>query len=134
MQNRTITRRLAAGPALAVALLLSLAFNVAQAQDQGTPESTPTAGVLDQNPVYIACDENVKAADGSDATPIPATSPATTWTLTSDSVARYRAQEELANRGANEAVGETKSIVGQIYLDQSGLPLPAPAGMSTSAP
>ena len=63
------------------------------------------------------------AADGSDATPIPATSPATTWTLTADSVARYRAQEELADRGANEAVGETNSIVGQIYFDHEGMPL-----------
>jgi polyisoprenoid-binding protein YceI len=106
-----------------VALLLVLAINIGQAQEQGTPESTPTAGVLDQDPVYIACDENVKAADGSNATPVPATSPATTWTLTGDSVARYRAQEELANRGANEAVGETSSIVGQLYLDQNGLPL-----------
>jgi polyisoprenoid-binding protein YceI len=107
---------------MSLALLIGLAFNVALAQ-QGTPASTPEAGVLDQAPVYIACDENVKAADGSDATPIPATSPATTWTLTGDSVARYRAQEELANQGANEAVGQTNSIIGQIYFDQNSMPL-----------
>lgn len=123
IRNRTIYWRLAAGPALFLALLLGLALNITEAQDQGTPESTPEAGVLDQTPVYIACDENVKAADGSDATPIPATSPATTWSLTTDSVARYRAQEELANQGANEAVGQTNSIVGQIYVDQDGMPL-----------
>jgi polyisoprenoid-binding protein YceI len=115
--------RWTAGPALLLALMLGLAANIAIAQDQSTPESTPEAGVLDQNPVYIACDENVSAADGSDATPIPATSPATTWTLTADSAARYKAQEELANKGANEAVGQTNSIVGQIYFDDQGMPL-----------
>jgi hypothetical protein len=64
--------RWTAGPALLLALMLGLAANIAIAQDQSTPESTPEAGVLDQNPVYIACDENVSAADGSDAPPTAA--------------------------------------------------------------
>jgi polyisoprenoid-binding protein YceI len=106
-----------------LALVFGLALNIAQAQDESTPESDATAGVLEDAPVFIACDENVTAADESDATAIPATSPSMSYALTSDSVARYRAQEELANQGANEAVGETNSIVGQIYFDESGMPL-----------
>jgi len=109
--------------AMMIALVLGLALNIAQAQDSGTPNAENPAGVLDDDPVIIACDENVTAVEGSDATPIPATSPSTTYVLTGESVARYRAQEELANQGANEAVGETNSIVGQIYFDESGKPL-----------
>jgi polyisoprenoid-binding protein YceI len=41
-----------------------------------------------------------------------------------ESTARYRAQEELAQVGANEAVGETQAIIGQIAFDADGLPLP----------
>ena len=109
--------------AMMIALALGLALNIAQAQDESTPNAENPVGVLEDDPVVIACDENVTAAEGSDVTAIPATSPATTYTLTGESVARYRAQEELANQGANEAVGETSSIVGQIYFDENGVPL-----------
>jgi len=50
---------------------------------------------------------------------------ATIYTLVPDeSAARYRAQEELAQVGANEAVGETQAIAGQIAFDANGMPLP----------
>lgn len=38
--------------------------------------------------------------------------------------ARYRAQEELAQVGQNEAVGETQAIAGQIGFDAEGKPVP----------
>jgi polyisoprenoid-binding protein YceI len=89
-----------------------------------TPGTESEIGVLQIAPVLIACDENVHPAEGSDATPIPATSPATIFALdAAQTTARYRAMEELANRGANEAVGETNSIAGQIYFDANGIPL-----------
>jgi len=50
---------------------------------------------------------------------------AVVYTIAGDeSVVRYRAQEELASVGANEAVGETNAVVGQILLDADGTPLP----------
>ncbi len=110
-------------PAIAIALLLGLWLNIANAQES-TPSSEITVGVTDVAPVYIACDENVTAAEGSDATPLPATSPSSVYALVSEeSAARYVAQEELANQGAATAIGETRSIVGNIYFDADGNPL-----------
>ncbi|MGH2617917.1 MAG: YceI family protein [Thermomicrobiales bacterium] len=40
-----------------------------------------------------------------------------------ESAARYRVQEELAQVGETEAVGETQAIVGQFAFDETGLPL-----------
>jgi polyisoprenoid-binding protein YceI len=110
-------------PVVALACAAGVAVNVAQAQDS-TPGTEPEIGVLQIAPVLIACDENVQPAEGSNATPFPATSPSTTFALDpAQTTARYRAMEELANQGANEAVGETNSIAGQIYLDANGIPL-----------
>jgi polyisoprenoid-binding protein YceI len=127
MQNRrlpgipTVGRMILA--AFVFSLLLGIAINVANAQD-ATPGAEVEIGVLDTDPVFIACDENVTAPEGSNATAIPATSPAMTFSIdATQSLARYRAMEELANQGANEAVGETNSIVGQIYFDAEGSPL-----------
>jgi polyisoprenoid-binding protein YceI len=51
-------------------------------------------------------------------------SPTMTYAIDSEnSAVRYRAQEELAGQGANEAVGETNAFIGNIYFDESGLPL-----------
>ena len=108
------------------ALLLSLiagAWSTAYAQDS-TPSADDVAiGVLDTAPVYIACDENVTAGESADATPIPADSPSTTYALTSDSVARYISEEELAGQGANTAIGETSTIIGNLYFDADGNPM-----------
>jgi polyisoprenoid-binding protein YceI len=127
MRNRRLLERPTVGRMIAVAfvlaLLMGIAINVAEAQDS-TPANEPEIGVLGAEPVFIACDENVTAAEGSEATPIPAISPATTYSIdASQSVARYRAMEELAGQGANEAIGETNSIIGQIYFDADGVPL-----------
>ena len=40
-----------------------------------------------------------------------------------ESAARYRVQEELAQVGETEAVGQTQAIIGQIAFDEAGLPL-----------
>jgi polyisoprenoid-binding protein YceI len=110
-------------PMIAIALLVGLALNIANAQES-TPESEVAIGVTGNAPVYIACDENVTAGESAEATPIPATSPATVYALDStQSAARYIAQEELANQGAATAIGETNSIVGNIYFDADGNPL-----------
>lgn len=118
--------RQSAGPLLVATLVLGLTFNIATAQDQSTPTTGDVQiGVLDGEPVLIACDENVVAAEGSDATPIPATSPASVFALVSEeSAARYVAEEELANVGANTAIGETNAFIGSLYFDADGKPLP----------
>jgi polyisoprenoid-binding protein YceI len=41
-----------------------------------------------------------------------------------ESAARYRVQEELAQVGETEAVGETQAIIGQFGFGEDGLPLP----------
>jgi polyisoprenoid-binding protein YceI len=40
-----------------------------------------------------------------------------------ESAARYRVQEELAQVGQTEAVGQTQAVIGQIGFDESGLPV-----------
>jgi hypothetical protein len=110
-------------PAVVVDLLLGIAINIASAQGS-TPSSDIEISVLEANPVLIAGDEHVTAGEGSNATPIPATSPSSAFSLDAgQTVARYLAMEELANQGANEAVAESRALVGQIYFDANGLPL-----------
>lgn len=41
-----------------------------------------------------------------------------------ESAARYRVQEELAQVGQTEAVGETRAIIGQLGFASDGLPVP----------
>jgi len=121
-----VDRVIRSGWAIVPALLVSTvagSWSTSFAQD-ATPPAGVTVGVAEHDPVYIACDENVKAADGSDATPIPAVSPATVYTLdATQSRARYIAQEELAGTGAATAIGETDQIIGSFYFDAEGMPL-----------
>ena len=121
--NRSLSRwTWAILPALLLSLLVG-AWSTAYAQDS-TPEADDVVvGVLDTAPVFIACDSNVTAGESTDATPIPADSPSTVYTLTSDSVARYIAEEELAGQGANTAIGETSTIAGNLYFDADGNPM-----------
>jgi polyisoprenoid-binding protein YceI len=105
-------------PALLLAIVAG-SWSTAYAQDS-TPEPDVEVGVLDTVPVYIACDENVTAGESPDATPIPADSPSTVYTLTGDSRARYIAEEELASQGANTAIGETSTLAGNLYFDADG--------------
>ncbi len=123
IQNRSLSRW---SWVILPALLLSLiagAWSTAYAQDSTPSADDVEVGVLDTAPVYIACDENVTAGESADATPIPADSPSTIYTLTSDSVARYISEEELAGQGANTAIGETSTIIGNIYFDADGNPM-----------
>jgi polyisoprenoid-binding protein YceI len=96
------------------ALVLSLVgvsfMGKAVAQD-----TTPTPGVLGTPEATNEC--------GTAESPATVT-PAAIFQIASDeSEARYRAQEELANRGANEAVGTTNAFIGQILFDEKGWPI-----------
>jgi polyisoprenoid-binding protein YceI len=100
--------RTAVAPLVALAVLVPTVL-AAQAQDAAT-------GVLGA-PVANDCVTDVGATQAPEG--------AVTFTIASEeSVARYRAQEELASIGANEAVGETQAVVGGILLDADGTPLP----------
>ncbi|MEA2594458.1 MAG: hypothetical protein QOF01_927 [Thermomicrobiales bacterium] len=94
-------------PLVAVALSGS-PWNAVAAQDEATPTATP--GVLTTPTANLDCSA--------------ATAPTADYAIDSEnSAVRYRAQEELAGKGANEAVGETNAFIGNIYFDESGLPL-----------
>lgn len=89
------------------AMTLSGSFGTPVSAQETTTEATP--GVLAADPANLDC---------------TTTSPTTTYAIASeDSAVRYRAQEELAGRGAVEAVGETNAFIGTLYFDESGLPL-----------
>ena len=102
--------------ALAFAALLAVVgatfMGKASAQD-----TTPTPGVLGTPAATDECGT-------ADATTTPTVTPAAIFEIASDeSEARYRAQEELANIGANEAVGATNAFIGQILFDDQGWPI-----------
>lgn len=97
----------AARPPLAIAALAA----VTVAPTVAAQEGTPAAGVLGTPSTELDCE----------ATP---PSPATTYTIVSEeSEARYRAREELASIGAQDAIGRTNAFIGQIHFDEAGLPL-----------
>lgn len=85
---------------------------VASAQD-----SSPTAGVLDGDASTMDCSaiETDPAALGAASIYI---------VDATQSEARYIAQEELANVGANTAVGTTNTIQGAFLFDAEGNPIP----------
>ena len=118
--RRTIQTPLVAALTLVVALG-AVGLQRAAAQDTTAETTTTAPGVLDAEPSTLAC-----AAVGNAAPPTaePTVAPAQTLTIVSEeSEARYRAQEELAGQGANEAVGATNAIIGTILLGADGLPL-----------
>lgn len=94
----------------------ALMAGVATAQDAATP--TPTApGVLGTPAADTGCNPEFGAT--------PETGVAVNFQIVSEeSIARYRAQEELVGRGAAEAVGETNAFIGNIFLDDQGRPIP----------
>lgn len=112
---------------VAVALLMAASFGsaVGPALSQ---EATPAAkaGIVAE-----PSQELLKSlADCSDvaalapAAAIPAPAGATGYVIDSnESEARYVAQEELARIGANTAIGRTNAFVGQLFLDEAGLPV-----------
>jgi polyisoprenoid-binding protein YceI len=114
MTNRLTRVRFRLVQVFALAALLAVLgssfLNRAGAQDVtatpgvlGTPEATDECGTADS----------------------PSTvTPAAIFQIASDeSEARYKAQEELANKGANEAVGTTNAFIGQILIDDQGSPI-----------
>ena len=86
------------------------------AQDAATP--TPLGLVQSaENLPECATAEIGALPEGIDA--------ATIYTIVpEESAARYRVQEELAQVGETEAVGETQAIIGQFGFGEDGLPLP----------
>ena len=86
------------------------------AQDNATP--TPIGLVQEaENLPECAVSEIGELPEGMDAATVHAIVP-------EESAARYRVQEELAQVGETEAVGETQAIIGQFGFGEDGLPLP----------
>lgn len=131
MHRSTLTRTLAharrwkpATVLLVLTLLVAFGGTLGRstvAQDATATPQITEAGVLDEEPSTLAC-----AAVGNAPAPtaMATEAPVTTLSIVSaESEARYRSQEELAGQGANEAVGTTKAMMGQILFDAAGLPL-----------
>lgn len=82
-------------------------------------EATPTAiGVVEVSDGLADCADSELGAlpEGLEADAVYSIVP-------EESAARYRVQEELAEVGETEAVGETQAIIGQLAFDADGLPL-----------
>jgi polyisoprenoid-binding protein YceI len=96
--------------------ILASAASGAVAQESATP--TPMGLVQEAENLPDCAPAEIGALpEGMDAAMIYAIVP-------EESTARYRVQEELAQVGENEAVGETQAIIGQFGFDADGLPLP----------
>ncbi len=95
---------------------MPISGGAAVAQDSATP--TPiAAGVLGDPATDTGCSLEIGATPEADV--------AAAFQIVSDqSLARYRVEEELAGRGAAEAVGETNAFIGTIFLDDQGIPIP----------
>jgi polyisoprenoid-binding protein YceI len=118
-RTRVVARRIAAmalPPLVAAAAILTPAVSLAQ--DAGTP--TPARmGVVDAIDGLPEC-----AVSEIGALP-EATEAATVLAIVpEESAARYRVEEELAQVGETEAVGQTQAIIGQLAFDEAGMPLP----------
>lgn len=113
--RRSLLAALAIPAGIVVASGVLLA-GVATAQDAATP--TPAApGVLGTPAAGTGCNPEFGAT--------PEAGVAVNFQIVSEeSIARYRAQEELVGRGAAEAVGETSAFIGNIFLDDQGRPIP----------
>jgi len=100
---------------IAASLLVSVASSVT-AQDSATP--VPMGLVQEAENLPECTPAEIGALpEGMDAAVVYAIVP-------EESTARYRVQEELAQVGENEAVGETQAIIGQFGFGEDGLPLP----------
>ncbi len=104
------------GLAFAVALLAALPGTAAA--QTATPEAgVIEPGVLTTPAAELAC-EAAPTATADSSQPVDAFA-----IVGEESEARYRAQEELAGRGATEAIGRTNAFIGQIFFDAEGMPL-----------
>ena len=96
---------------LIAAMGFGLFARTASAQDA----ATPTPGVIGTPGATAVCDPT-KTPDASTV--------AATYTISSaDSNAQYQAEEELAGKGANTAIGKTSAFIGTFYFDSSGKPV-----------
>jgi polyisoprenoid-binding protein YceI len=99
--------------AFAVLSLVGVSFM----QRAAAQDTTPTPGVLGTPAATNECGT-------TDAPVTPTVTPSAVFQIASDeSEARYLAEEELANQGANTAVGATNAFIGQILFDDQGWPL-----------
>jgi len=90
-------------------------------RDASAQDATPAAkvGILDARdglPECVAAEPGA-VPEGVDAASVYAINSA-------ESAARYQVTEELAGVGANEVIGETNAIIGNILFDGDGAPLP----------
>lgn len=114
--TRTLARRGAAiafPPLLTVAAMLAPAGALAQ---DATPTPMGVIETIDGLP-ECAVSEIGALPEGTEAATVLAIVP-------EESAARYRVQEELAQVGETEAVGQTQAIIGQIAFDDAGMPVP----------
>lgn len=116
--SRTRFARLAAGLALPALIAMGAVFSAPPSRAQETTE-LPQMGVLDTMAGLPECAPAELGAlpEGTDAATVLAIVP-------EESKARYRVQEELAQVGQTEAVGETQAIIGQFAFAADGTPLP----------
>lgn len=101
---------------LAIAGLgLVLIAQPAVAQNATSTAATGTPGVIGTPPATSTC--------SATATP-DASTIATTYTIANGSSnAQYEAEEQLAGKGANTAIGKTNAFIGSFYFDKSGKPI-----------
>jgi polyisoprenoid-binding protein YceI len=103
-------------PTAVAAVILASATSGAVAQESATPTPMGLVQTAEDLP-ECAVAEIGALPEGVDA--------ATIYTIVpEESAARYRVQEELAQVGETEAVGETQAIIGQFGFGEDGLPLP----------
>ena len=100
---------------VAAGILISVTSGVV-AQESATPVPMGLVQAAENLP-ECAPAEIGALPEGTDAAMVYAIVP-------EESTARYRVQEELAQVGENEAVGETQAIIGQFGFGEDGLPLP----------
>jgi polyisoprenoid-binding protein YceI len=103
-------------PAVVAAALLVSAASGVTAQESATPIPMGLVQEAENLPDCTPA-EIGELPEGMDAATIYAIVP-------EESTARYRVQEELAQVGENEAVGETQAIIGQFGFGEDQLPLP----------
>jgi polyisoprenoid-binding protein YceI len=118
-QPRTRGRRLALAvvpAALALATLTTTAFSTVEARQSATP--TPI-GIVETREGLPECApaEIGSLPEGTQAAAVYSIVP-------EESIARYRVEEELAEVGVQDAVGQTQAMIGQIAFGEDGLPLP----------
>lgn len=112
MNSMTRIRLVLAG--FAAIALIALSVSVVTLSTVSAQNSTPPAsGTPSGTPSAASCDTEAAIA----------AAPSSYAIVSEESTARYRAQEELASVGANEAVGQTNAMIGTILLDENGTPL-----------